>query len=286
MQAKKTFIIVLSILLLSIVACSTEIAQPTPEPSDSFPTPSIAPTESPTPAFSSNPFNDGMIARRNGDYARAITAFTFVLNSNPSAELLAETQFRLAEAYWLKQDYLNAIQKLSAYLQANPKGGHAPETNYFLADAYRATKDYSNALASYRVYRDQSPMLGGDTDATIADTLILAGDPGNAVAQYLKALDDKLLSTVTRILVLQRLADAYQGLGKPSLAGARYDAAYAITPDARTRADLLLKAGEAYAAQLPASLPSRILSRWASVSSHSSVTCCRHFSRLAAAYCW
>lgn len=189
-----------------------------------------------------------MIARRNGDYARAVAAFTLVLKSNPSAELASESQFRLAEAYWLKNDYPNAIQSFSAYLGANPKGAHAPEINYFLADAYRATKDYPNALASYRVYRDQSPTLVGDIDATIADTMILAGDSANAIAQYDKALDDKLLSTATRILVLQRLADTYQGRSQPALAGARFDAAYQIATDAKTRADLLLKAGEAYAA--------------------------------------
>lgn len=189
-----------------------------------------------------------MIARRNGDYARAVAAFTLVLKSNPAPDLASESQFRQGEAYWLKNDYANAMQAFSAYLGANPKGAHAPEINYFLADSYRATKDYSNALASYRVYRDQSPTLAGDTDATIADTMILAGDSANAIAQYDRALDDKLLSTATRILVLQRAADVFQGQGKPALAGARYDAAYAIATDARTRADLLLKAGEAYAA--------------------------------------
>jgi len=61
-------------------------------------------------------------------------------------------------------------------------------------------------------------------------------------------LDDKNLSTATRILVLQRLADTYQGRSQPALAGARFDAAYQIATDAKTRADLLLKAGEAYAA--------------------------------------
>jgi len=240
----------LSVLVLSAVeGCSTDTAPPTPEPDATpFPTAIAAATEIPTPAFSSNPFNDGMIARRNGDYARAVAAFTLVLKSNPSSDLASESQFRLAEAYWLKNDYPNAIQTFSAYLGSNPKGAHAPEINYFLADAYRATKDYPNALASYRVYRDQSPTLAGDTDAVIADTMILAGDSANAIAQYDKALDDKLLATATRILILQRLADTYQGRGQPALAGARFDAAYQIATDAKTRADLLLKAGEAYAA--------------------------------------
>lgn len=232
-----------------LAACSTDTAPPTPEPDASPPpTPITASAEIPTPAFSSDPFTDGIVARRNGDYARAVAAFQIVLNSNPAPDLASESQYRLAEAYWLKDDYPNAIQTFSAFLGANPKGAHAPETNYFLADSYRATKDYSNAVASYRVYRDQSPTLAGDVDATIADTMITMGDATNAIAQFDKALDDKLLATSTRILILQRAADVFQGQGKPALAGARYDAAYQLTTDAKTRADLLLKAGEAFAA--------------------------------------
>lgn len=246
MHERYIFVIVLGALL---AACSTETAPPAPEPvATSFPTPVAAPTEIPTPTFSSNPFSDGIVARRNGDYARAVAAFQLVLATNPAPDLMAEAQFRLGEAYWLKDDYPHALQALSTYLQVNPKGVHAPESNYFIADSYRALKDYPNALASYRVYRDQSPTLAGDTDATIADTMVVMGDSTNAIAQYDKALEDKLLSTATRILILQRVADVFQGQAKPALAASRYDAAYALAADSKTKADLLLKAGEAFAA--------------------------------------
>jgi len=170
-----------------------------------------------------------------------------VLNSQPTNDLAQEAQYRLGEAYWLNNDDARAISTLSAYLQANPNGAHAPEAHYLLADAYRATKDYPNALEHLRIYRAQSTTLIGDVDATIADILVLAGAPADALTQYDRALQDTTLSATNRINILRRAADVHAALNQPAQAAARYDAALALTNDARTKADLLQRAGEAYA---------------------------------------
>lgn len=237
-----------------LVACSSFAVAPTPDPTH-IPVQTVyvvatstpEPTEEPTPVFSSNPYNDGMIARRNGDYARAIAAFRAVLNSQPANDLAQEAQYRLGEAYWLNNDDPRAINILSAYLQANPTGAHAPEARYLLADAYRATKDYPNALEQLRLYRAQSATLVGDVDATLADILVLAGAPAEALTQYDRALQDTTLSTTNRINILRRAAEVHAALNQPAQAAARYDTALALTTDARTKADLLQRAGEAYA---------------------------------------
>ena len=105
MQQKIWLFLVLGVLL---TACATNPSPPplptaTPTPVD---TPTPEPADTPTPVFSSNPFNDGMAARRNGDYARAVAAFQLVLKSNPAADpstsagqvLAQETQYRVREA--------------------------------------------------------------------------------------------------------------------------------------------------------------------------------------------
>ncbi len=252
----------LSLVLLA--ACTTTPAEIVPEPTlqiESTPTPEpeLEPIEEPTPVFSSNPYNDGMLARRNGDYARAIAAFQLTLNSNPAPELKAEAQFRLGEMYWLNADYSRAIDALNMYLQANPNGTYADETHYFAGDAYRAKKDYANALAQFRLYRDQSQALVGDIDALIADIMVSAGDSANAIAQYDRALQDATLAASTRISILRRAADVHVGLGQPALAAARYDAALAWAGDARTKADLLQNAGDAYS---KANKIDQALARW------------------------
>lgn len=246
--AQPAVLLLLLVLSALFAACSTDSSSPpTPIPTLT-PTPIPEPTEMPTPVFSSDPFKDGMIARRNGDYARAAAAFQLVLNSNPTPDLLSEAQFRLGEADWLKNDFARAVLVLNAYLQAYPNGAHAPEAHYFLADAYRAQKDFANALAHLRLYRDQSPTLVGDTDAAIGDVMVAAGDFANALVQYDRALQDATLSASARINILLRAADVHSGRAQPALAAARYDAALALASDARMRADLYLRAGEAYAA--------------------------------------
>ena len=255
------FVLVLSVLL---TACGTSTpAEPTPPPEPTFEfvvvTPTPEPIETPTPTFSSNPFNDGLTARRNGDYARAIAAFNLVLATNPAADLKSEAQYRLGEAYWLANDDTRAITALVAYLNANPNGTRMPETRYLLADAYRAKKDYANSLEQYRAYRGLTQALVGDTDATIADVMVLASDATSAFAQYDRALQDTTQSAGARINILMRAADLHQGRGDPGSAGARYDAALALATDARTRADLFKRAGDAYAAANKLDLA---LARW------------------------
>ena len=262
MKNRIVFLLLLGVLL---TACSTVTAllpnsTPTAAPtSETTPTRLPDPSPTPTPAFSSNPYNDGMTARRNGDYARAVAAFQLVLKSNPAPDLASETQFRLGEADWLDDQDTQAVTTLNAYLQANPSGAHAAETHYLLADAYRVLKDYPNALAQLRTYRGLTPTLAGDIDATLADVMALAGDTDHAIKQYDLALKDTTLSDSTRLSILMRVADVYLGRTQPALAAARYDAAYAIAGDARTKADLDLRAGEAYAA---ASQLSLAIARW------------------------
>jgi soluble lytic murein transglycosylase len=200
-----------------------------------------------------------MIARRNGDYRRAIAAFQRVLDSKPVVDLEREARYRLGEAYWLYNDDARAINTLLAYVQGNPDGTRVPEARYLMADSYRATKEYANAIEQYRLYRDQSPTLVGDTDAMIADVLILAGDAATALVQYDRAQQDPNLARGTRVNILMRAADVYLGRTEPALAAARYDAALPHASDARTKADLLYRAGEAYAVAAKVDLA---IARW------------------------
>ena len=231
----KTYLVLL--LALALAACSAFSAPtPTPEPTPAItPTPSPEPTATPAYVFGPDPFSQGLIARRNGDYARAIAAFQATLNSGPSPELAGEAQFRLGEAFWLYNDDVRAINAFGGYLQGNPDGVHAPESHYFLGDAYRALKDYDDSLAQFKMYRNQTQMLAGDIDGTIADIMVLAGDANGAITQYDRALQDTTLATTARINILMRIADVYQGRGEPAKAAAP---ARQLSASRRVREDL------------------------------------------------
>jgi soluble lytic murein transglycosylase len=248
---RKKILLVLALGALG-VACSSPFALPTPVTTPTRAAPLETPTpefdELPTPVFSSDPFNDGMIARRNGDYRRAIAAFQRVLDTRPAPDLEREARYRLGEAYWLYGDSARTINTLLAYIQGNPDGARVPEARYLMADAYRATKDYASAIEHLRAYREQSQTLVGETDALIADLFVLLGDPVTALAQYDLALQDANLANGTRVNVLMRAAELHLGRNEPLLAAARYDTARAVAADARTQADTLARAGEAYAA--------------------------------------
>ena len=200
-----------------------------------------------------------MAARRNGDYARAVAAFLATLNSKPAADLQQEAQYRLGESYWLNNEDAKAVAVLNSYLQLNANGAHAPEAHYLLGDAYRVLKDYPNALEQLRIYRAGTQMLAGDVDASIADVFVLAGDSDGGIKQYDLALKDSTLTASARIGLLRRVADIHLGRGEPALAAERYMAALALAGDPATKADLDLKAGEAYAAANQGALA---ITRW------------------------
>lgn len=250
MQTEMQYTTVILLLSMLLTACSG-FSNPVPAEA---PTPVVTPTATPEPTatpafvFGSDPFSQGMVARRNGDYARAIAAFQATLAGNPAPDVMQEAQFRLGEAYWLSNDDASATTSFSSYLIKYPTGPHAAETHYFLADAYRVLKDWPNSLEQFKAYRDVSQALVGDTDGAIADLLVLAGDPDGAVQQYDRALQDNTMTATARINILLRAADVLSGRGQPALAAARYETALALATDARTRADLDLRAGEAYAA--------------------------------------
>ncbi len=197
--------------------------------------------------FGPDPFSQGLIARRNGDYARAVAAFQTALNSNPASDLAQAAQFRLGEAYWLDQDHPRAITALNVYLQVNPQGPNAPESRYFLADAYRKVKDYASALAQYRLYRDSPRRF----KRTLTEPLGTCSSWQGIRRALSSSTTDR--SRTRRRPRRPRSASCSapptsHRNGEPALAAARLDAALALTTDARLRADLDNRAGEAYAA--------------------------------------
>jgi soluble lytic murein transglycosylase len=189
-----------------------------------------------------------MSARRNGDYARAVSSFESALRRDPSAELVREVQFRLAESYYLAGDSERAISGFSAYIQAFPNRAETYSAHYFLAGLYRARRDYPNAIAQLRIVRAQTQTLAGEIDAEIAQVMVLAGDFANANAQFDRALADSTLSPASRVRISLRAGAALIASNNPARAAARYDAALPFVRDASTRASLNLFAGQQYAA--------------------------------------
>lgn len=183
-----------------------------------------------------------MVARRNGDYARAAQLFRSLAQGNPASELGRESQFRLGEVNYLDEAYAGAVKELAAFLNANPKDAHAPQARFFLAHSYAGQKDYPNAIAQLTLYRATSSALAGDTDAQIGDWLAIT-DKRAALTQYDQALKDTLLTSSARVDIEMKAAALNLQLGEPGLAAQRYARAYEATTVDSVRADLQYRWG-------------------------------------------
>ena len=71
-------------------------------------------------------YDEGMDAYNSGDYSRAITAFTDVVNYYPNNGLADDALFMLARTYENTKDYLNALRYYKLFLARYPNHKWAP----------------------------------------------------------------------------------------------------------------------------------------------------------------
>lgn len=220
---------------------ATPISSDTPaaSPSSTFLPEEKTPLPAPTPpVVSSAAYQQGMVLRRNGDYANAAQSFRAALAEQPGASTAREIQYRLGESLWLAGDFTNAIPTLNTLINSNPSDNYAARGHYLLADMLSQRKAYAQAISHLRAYRAQTRTLRGETDAQIGDLILASGDSPGAIAQYQVALQDSTLTTAQRVDFLQRIAAVHMKVGHPGLAAARLSEAFSLAPDNATRAQV------------------------------------------------
>ncbi len=217
------------------ISSDTLTASPSSTPFSAEMTPLPAPTP---PVVSSAAYQQGMVLRRNGDYANAAQSFRAALAEKPGGSSAREIQFRLGESLWLAGDYSNAISTLSALVASNANDNYAARSHYLLADMLSQRKAYAQAISHLRAYRAQTRTLRGETDAQIGDIILASGDSPGAIAQYQTALQDSTLTVAQRVDFLERIASVHTTLGHPGLAAARLSEAFDLAPDNMTRAQV------------------------------------------------
>jgi soluble lytic murein transglycosylase len=218
----------------TLLLSDTPAVTPSPTPTSGEMTPLPAPTP---PGVSSAAYQQGMILRRNGDYAHAAESFRAARAEKPKASDAREIQFRLGESLWLAGDYTNAIATLNALLEADSNDNLAARSHYFLADMLTKRKSYAQAIEHLRAYHVRTSSLRGEIDAQIGDILLAAGDAPGAIAQYNVALQDLTLTAAQRVDFLEKIGGVHSTLGHPGLAAARLSEAFDLAPDSKTRAE-------------------------------------------------
>ncbi|MBI4673976.1 MAG: tetratricopeptide repeat protein [Chloroflexi bacterium] len=204
------------------------------------------PPDQPTlPANASEAFQQGVVARRNGDYVRAATAFRAAAQTSSDPALARQAQFQLGEALYLAADFTNAVPALEAVVQQNDGDALAPRAHYFLGDIFTQQQKYEAALEQLKIYRAHTRALMGVVDREIGDVLLASGDSAAAIRQYEAAFKDPTFNNAQRAAVLKKIAEVYHARQEPQLAAVRLEEAFKIAPDNATRANVEYLWGEA-----------------------------------------
>jgi len=229
----------------TLVPSASEGTRPTDQPTVIPPTKIAVIPPPPIPANASEAFQQAIVARRNGEYARAATAFRAAAQESGDPALAREAQFRLGEALYLAADFTNAVPALQAVVQQNDGDALAQRAHYFLGDIFTQQQKYEQALEQLKIYRARTRALMGVLDREIGDVLLASGDSAAAIKQYEAAFKDPTFNNAQRVAVLKKIAEVYNMRGEPQLAAVRLEEAFKIAPDNATRANVEYLWGEA-----------------------------------------
>ncbi len=89
-------------------------------------------------------YDEGMDAFNSGDYQRAITAFSDVVNYYPNNGMADEATFMLAQSYEKLGDYLDALRYYKLFVSRYPKHKWADQANKKIAALSKIIEEGQN----------------------------------------------------------------------------------------------------------------------------------------------
>jgi soluble lytic murein transglycosylase len=234
-------------LLLAIVACQGPAEQPAielPPFSDPAVTPAHTPVSTPTATLPPPPevlVSDGDYALFVGDYEAAKRIFQDAIARSNEAEITAQAQLGLGQAYFNQGDNSTALNHFrQAALTSDPVTG--ARAQYMLGRTFTRLERYEEALSAYQAYLDLRPglidtrlhELRGDLFTTLADN-------PSAIQSYQQAYLSDPAGGNDRLAV--KVARAYQSSGDDETAFALYQDLYNTAGNDYTKAQMALLMG-------------------------------------------
>ncbi len=211
------------------------------------PTPTSLPTATPKPT---ERLAEGLRLHRYGDYASARAQFAAVLAepaSDPQTRLQAH--YGLARAYMAEDAYTETIIALDQLDKALVETGTAKDAfqskeQFLRAEALAGLGQPAEAIAAYRRFLDVYPWMAEVIQERIATTYTAEGDHVSAAVAYRRAAD-VTNDTLAQVGLLEKLAAAYNNLGRYNEAVGAYDEILAVAKNADYRAAIEYQAGQA-----------------------------------------
>ncbi|MFN2204139.1 MAG: transglycosylase SLT domain-containing protein [Caldilineaceae bacterium] len=240
------------------IATPTLLAPPT-----ATVTPVPAPTvTAPPPVVSQS--SDQVLAQaaalyRLGDYATARSQLATLLTpTETSNQIKSQALFEMAKAYLAEGLYaesLAAVDELNKLTDQTSSGTDASDSpqntsvlsDYLRAEALAGLNQYDEAVAAYGRFLQYYPSTTVTVQTKLGRIYLAAGNAPAGDAAFRTAAE-ATTNVVHRVLLLEELAQLHTDAGRYGDAAAAYDTILSIAQQPNYRAQILAKAGHAYAA--------------------------------------
>lgn len=226
---------------------ATATATSTPLPTH---TPTATPTQTPTPSPTPEPSMQLETALRhqiNGEYEQAISAFTAVLDSEPTLEQARQARYHLAQAYQSLRQFPAAAAAWEAFITDFPDDARIPQAHLMAGRTHHDANDCGQAVPHYHAYLASEPILADVVHEWIGDCLTAGGRTQEAAVAYQQALDATQDRGV-QVSLREKIAGIYLALENYPEAVAQYDAILDFARTGSYRAKIEYLAGQALAA--------------------------------------
>lgn len=220
---------------------------------------------SPTPPLSAtDALARAQLLFRYGDYAAARTAASAALQgAGEDAPLQADLRLLLARIYLAEgfhQESLTMLDQLDLGISGNEtwQGELRSQSLFLRAEALQGAGRFADAVLAYEEFLAEVPTAGEIVQPKLAAAWLTLGNRANAALAY-RAAADAAGDTVSKVRLLEALAQTQSALGNYADAMAAYDEILAVAQNAGYRAQIQFRAGQTLAS---AGNESGAIARW------------------------
>jgi soluble lytic murein transglycosylase len=219
------------------------------------PEPAATAANTPTPTYTpqaADRLNMGQRLHRYGDYAAARSELAALLNSSDGDRATRlQARYALARAYLADGSYAEALSTLDQLDQELLSDGadlneFAVKEQFLRAEALFGQGSYSQAIATYWRFLEVYPWMGEVVQLRIANAYLALGDHASAATAYRRAAD-AATETVSKLRLLEQVAQAHTNAGDYPAAVVVYDEILATAKNGPYRAEMLYLAGQSLA---------------------------------------
>ncbi|MEM9951464.1 MAG: tetratricopeptide repeat protein [Chloroflexota bacterium] len=182
---------------------------------------------------------------RDGYLEEAVSAYQAILQQISDPTLRGEASFKLGQTALREGLFADAVDALTLLITELPNDPNTPPAYFLRGDAYLGLGQWQNAIDDFQTYLSLRPnLIDSYAYERIGDAQLALGQSDDAIQSYIQAIDAGR-PLVPQLILQERLAQIYIGVGRVDDAVAIYDTILGIAQNTGYRASIELLATQA-----------------------------------------